>query len=824
MATDRAGLRERLQAALGTTYAIERELGGGGMSHVFVAAETALGRRVVVKVLPPDSAASVSAARFRREIAVAARLQHPHIVPLLSTGEMDGIPYFTMPFVEGESLRVRVARSGELPAGEAVRILREIASALTYAHGHGVVHRDIKPDNVLLSGDVAMVTDFGVARALSAATLSDHGATTSIGVAIGTPGYMAPEQASADPALDHRADVYAFGVLAYEVLSGSPPFAGRSVQATLAAHIVEAPEPITKRRPGLPPALAALVMQCLEKRPCDRPQSAAELVRALDALGSPSGDAHVAAGRRSAPGARRIGVLAVGVGLLLAAGVAVVRRTGSPTAKATLPPTAVEVPATSLAVLPLANIGGDTADEYFAQGMADELTGALARVPGLRVASRTTAAGVQRRRPDADAREVGRLLGVSAVLEGAVRRAPGRLRLTAQLTSVENGLLLWAETYERGMQDVFVVQDDIARSIVAALRPRLALQHGVRLGVQPAHDRDATVGPIAVAGTRDVEAHELYLRGRYLWARRTRLEEATALLRGAIARDSNYAQAYAALAALYVTLPDWTLARVDTTSLRAIAYARRALALDATLGEAHAALGGTYVNQGRIADAEREFQLALAADDGDATTHMWYGFLLAGRGRSEEALRELRRAHELDPLAPNILGNYAQALATAGQPEEAERRLRAAVATEPALWLGYLQLAGVLVAAGRAPEAAAYADSGLRLGGAAATKHQNALGVAGLAYARSGRSGEARRALARVRALGTRDDKGIWSQAEAMILVGLGQPDSALAALRREVERGHVAMLQYVAIIPSLAVLRDDPRYAELYRQARFRP
>ena len=806
-----AGLRAQLQDALGGTYTLERELGGGGMSRVFVAEDTRLGRRVVVKVLPPDSAASISVARFRREIAVAARLQHPHIVPLLSTGDMGGVPFFTMPFVEGESLRVRLAQHGELPAGEAVRLLREIASALAHAHERGVIHRDIKPDNVLLCGAVAMVTDFGVARALSAATHAEHGATTSVGVAIGTPGYMAPEQASADPLLDHRADIYAFGVLAYEVLSGNPPFAGRSMQATLAAHVVEEPELITRRRPGLAPALAALVMHCLAKRPCDRPQSAAELVRALDTIGPPSGDTRAERGRR-------LSVLAVAVGLLLlsaAVGVVVARRAGSHAEDITRPP-AAGVAATSLAVLPLANIGGDTANEYFAQGMADELTGALARVPGLRVASRATAAGMQRRRPDADAREVGRLLGVGAVLEGAVRRAPGRLRLTAQLTSVDDGLVLWAETYERGVQDVFVVQDDIARAIVAALRSRL--------GPQLAGAADSTVAGIAVAGTRDVEAHELYLRGRHLWARRTRLEEATALLRGAIARDTNYAQAYAALAALYVTLPDWTLARVDTTSRRAIQYARRALALDATLFEAHAALGGTYMNLGRIADAEREFRLAIAADGGDATAHMWYGFLLAARGHSEEALRELRRAHELDPLAPNILGNYAQALATAGRAQEAERRLRAAIATEPALWLGYYQLAGVLVAVGRTAEAEAYADTGLRLGGAAAGKHQMALGVAGLAYARNGHPEEARRVLARVRALGTHDDKGIWSQAEAMILVGLGAPDSALTALRREVDRGRVAMLQYVAITPSLAELRDDPQYVELFRRARLRP
>lgn len=241
-------VRDALQDALGGDYAIDREISGGGMSRVFVATETALGRKVVIKVLPGEMAGHVSAGRFKREIALAAHLQHPHIVPLLTAGEVGTLPYFTMPFIRGESLRARLAKEGELPVADAVRILREVASALEYAHEAGVVHRDIKPDNVLLSGGSAMVTDFGVAKALTASATEGEGQITSLGVAIGTPVYMAPEQASADPTVDHRADVYALGVLAYEVLTGAPPFAGRSAAALLAAHVTEAPEPASKRR------------------------------------------------------------------------------------------------------------------------------------------------------------------------------------------------------------------------------------------------------------------------------------------------------------------------------------------------------------------------------------------------------------------------------------------------------------------------------------------------------------------------------------------------------------------------------------------------
>src|SRR5687768_382990 len=255
------------------------------MSRVFVARDLSLGRDVVVKVLPPDMAAAVSVQRFNREIQLAARLQHPHIVPLHATGEIAGLPFFTMPFVEGDSLRAHLLRQGELPLPECVRILRDVATALAYAHRHGVVHRDIKPENVLLTSGSAVVTDFGVGKALSASTTGVGSDTlTTHGVAVGTPAYMSPEQAAADPNIDHRSDIYSWGILAYEMITGQPPFSGRSPGALIAAQIAEAAEPIERKRPTVPHALGGLVMRCLAKRPADRPQSADELVSALDAL------------------------------------------------------------------------------------------------------------------------------------------------------------------------------------------------------------------------------------------------------------------------------------------------------------------------------------------------------------------------------------------------------------------------------------------------------------------------------------------------------------------------------------------------------------
>jgi tetratricopeptide (TPR) repeat protein len=277
---------QRLSEALGTGFRIERELGGGGMSRVFLAEDVALTRKVVIKVLPPEMAASVNQDRFRREIQLAARLQHPHVVPLLSANASGDLLWYVMPYIEGESLRAKLAR-GELPVPEAVRLLREITDALAYAHEQGVVHRDIKPDNVMVSRGHALVTDFGVAKAVSES--GSGSSLTSLGVALGTPAYMAPEQASADPHVDHRADLYALGAVGYEMLAGRPPFSGGSPQALLMAQVTQAPEPVSLHRPSVPPALASVVMRCLEKRAADRWQSAAEIIPHLDAALTPSG-------------------------------------------------------------------------------------------------------------------------------------------------------------------------------------------------------------------------------------------------------------------------------------------------------------------------------------------------------------------------------------------------------------------------------------------------------------------------------------------------------------------------------------------------------
>ncbi|MEO7963886.1 MAG: serine/threonine-protein kinase [Gemmatimonadaceae bacterium] len=426
-------VQERLQASLGPAYALERELGGGGMSRVFVAYERSLGRRVVVKVLSLELASGASVDRFEQEITLAARLQHPHIVPLLSAGETtsaaDGantirLPYFTMPLIEGESLRSRLTRVGEFSIPEALRLLRELASALAYAHARGIVHRDIKPENILLTEQHALITDFGVAKALSASTASGSKGLTSVGVALGTPAYMAPEQAAGDPTTDHRADIYAFGLVAYELLTGRGPFAGRPPSALIAAHMTESPEAVGKRRTGVPISFAALVMRCLEKRPADRPQRAEEILRELDGI-------HVFGA--SEHGAR------------------------------------------SMAVLPMVNTSGDPENEHFSDGLTDELIGAFSTVDGITVTGRTSSFALKGK--GLSVRAISDLLNVAHILEGSVRRAGERLKVRVQLVNADGGVL-WSGSFDRRLEDVFAVQEEIAQAVVRALQVQLGAARG----------------------------------------------------------------------------------------------------------------------------------------------------------------------------------------------------------------------------------------------------------------------------------------------------------------------------------------------------------
>ena len=429
-----AELRDQLQDSLGSAYRLERELGGGGMSRVYVAHDVALDRKVVVKVISPELSAGVNVERFRREIHLAAKLQHPHIVPVLSAADAAGLPYYTMPYIEGQSLRQRLEGGKALPTGEAIAILRDVARALAFAHEQGIVHRDIKPDNVLLAGGSATVSDFGIAKAISSARGRDEGETlTLVGTSIGTPSYMAPEQVAADPTSDHRVDIYAFGAMSYEALSGRPPFHGKSQQQVLTAHLTETPTPLAERNPQVPAPLAALVMQCLAKSPADRPQTASEIVRDLEAIGSGSTGARPALARRSrvvlAGGAVALAVVAIVAGRNL------------------LSSDAPQLDRGVMAVVPFRIATADPSLHYLREGMLDLLAAKLTGEGGLRATEPRTLLAAWRGAlggddgdlAQAEALSVARDLGAGSLLLGDVVGTPTRLVLNASLLGVPAG-------------------------------------------------------------------------------------------------------------------------------------------------------------------------------------------------------------------------------------------------------------------------------------------------------------------------------------------------------------------------------------------------
>lgn len=457
-----------MRAELGDAYVIEREL-DGGMSCVFVAEDRDLARRVVIKVLHPHLAASVSVERFRREILTVAALQHPHIVGVLRTGTAAGLPYFIMPYVDGESLAKRLT-AGPMPVRDAVAILKDVARALAFAHERGVVHRDIKPGNVLLAGGSAMVTDFGVAKALSSARRTGpeptaHGLTTD-GASIGTLLYMAPEQAAADPDIDGRADIYSLGVTAYEMLTGAPPFAGLSARAMLAARMSMLPPAISTVRSDVPAELNDLIMRCLATDPADRPASAQELVDALEQPGVVSGEFLKAA----RPRMRRRGLAGIAAGLALiaivGAGVATSRNhLGN---SRSLAAATMTTPLGEIAVVPFVDLGSNAADSSVAIGITNAVADNLTRSAHLKVISPTASAALVR----------GIRAGTASVsksppqllLEGTVQREGSKLRVTARLSNASDGVMRWADVYDRDGRDLFKVTDDIAAAIVASIK------------------------------------------------------------------------------------------------------------------------------------------------------------------------------------------------------------------------------------------------------------------------------------------------------------------------------------------------------------------
>jgi eukaryotic-like serine/threonine-protein kinase len=745
-------LAARLQAALGPSFAIERQLGGGGMSQVYLVADAALSRRIVVKILPPNPAAKVQAERFRREIQIAAGLQHPCIVPVLTTGFMDDVPYYSMPFVAGESLRAKLATGQLLPLSRAVRALRDVASAVAHAHEHGVAHRDLKPDNVLLSSGYAVVTDFGIAKAVSSAHEGEDHELTSHGMTVGTPAYMAPEQASADPGADHRVDIYSLGVMAFEVLTGQRPITGRTAQDLLVGHITKPPAQITDRRTDLPPSLASLVMRCLAKAPGERP-SAVEVVDTLDAVTSAAG-------------------------------------TGTSTTTPTTPtPQIAALP--SIAVLPFVNLTGSTDDDYLADGIAEEILNSLARLRTMHVAARSSSFAF--RGSSIDLRAVGDRLGVRAVLEGSIRRSGKRLRVSVQLADVTNGFQLWSNRYDRQDEDVFEIEDQIAASVVETLKVTLVNTPG---------------SPFAGKRTTNLEAYKLYLRGRHAWNQvGPGIDQALDLFEQALELDPHFALAHAGIADVFIAAGIFeTMPPTEAFPLAHMA-AERARTLDESLSEAHASLGAINLfYEWKFSAARAELERAVGLNPSNVNAYNWLALFHALRGDADTALEWARRGVKIDPLAAPASYGELFTLFVARRYGEAIQCAERVLQLNPAYVEGYRCLGSCLLARGHTGPGLDALRQAVKIGGSYAWAVANLAS----ALAQLGNVDEAEQLLAQ---LETRS-KAEWVSPMTLgvVYAALGRTDEALAAIERSFEQRDCWIVA-LGVEPAYDVLRGNPRF-----------
>ena len=644
-----------LGAGLADRYSIDRELGSGGMATVYLAQDLRHDRRVAIKVLRDELTESLGRERFLREIRLAAKLTHPHILPLYDSGEANGLLYFVMPVMEGQTLRDRLRQEGQLPVDAATRIASEVADALDYAHRNDVVHRDIKPENILLHEGHAMVADFGVGKAILAATV-DSATATQLGVVVGTPAYMSPEQAAGD-AIDGRSDLFALGCVLYEMLTGEAPFTGPTMQAVIAKRFHHTPPAVTATRPGVTAAVSRTIERLLEKDPAARIATGALTVSALHSQHTPA-----PAPRRTDP---------------------------------------------SVAVLPFANMSASADDAYFADGITEEIINVLAQIDGLRVAARTSCFAFKDRNDDL--RVVGEKLGVRHVLEGSVRKAGPRLRITAQLITAADGYHVWSERYDRELVDVFALQDEIASAIAAKLQ----------LSLLDAPGRGETR-----AGPRSVEAYELLLRGRVLLAQRGRaILDALPCFERAIALDPELVEAYALLGDAFRLKWIYGMAPAAETVPRVSAAVERALTLDPENGQALT----TLANVASVHDLDIEAAVALA-DRVLARQPLHVqalcerAFVLALRAdtsaqRLAQALHHLRTARRADPLNAWAAALEALSLSCVGLNEEALREARQAVALDPQAFTGRWALVWTLSHVGRDDDAMAAAHQALPMSG-----------------------------------------------------------------------------------------------------------
>ncbi len=755
------------QQALADRYRIERELGVGGMARVYLARDLKHDRLVAVKVMLPEVAASFGAERFLREIQLAARLTHPHILPLLDSGTADGVPFYVMPFVDGEDIRAWLDRDGRLGVADAVQIAREVADALNYAHAADVLHRDVKPENILMLAGHAVMLDFGVARAMSASMEEDASADgEAAGMAVGTPAYMSPEQAAGEAGIDGRSDQYGLGLMLWEMLAGEQPFTGPTVQAVIAKRFFEVPAPIDTKRPEVPPHVVDALTRSLASDPADRFATAGAFAKEL--------------GRATA------------------------------TAPA---PTAPAFP--SIAVLPFTNIGQDPENAFLADGIADEVISALGRLRTLQVAARTSSYAFRGKTDDLAS--IGTALKVAHVLEGSVQRGGARIRVKVALLRVADGQQLWNAQFDRLLDDVFAIQDEISASISGALETTLVSGAPGAPGA-PAVAAHAPMTRAAAPAT-DVETYQLYLKGRFQWNRRTEegLSEAVALFLAATERDPQFAPAFAGLADSYVVLGTYGARAPHEVMPMARDMARKALAIDPSLAEPHAALGMVAASyEHDWAAAEASFARAVTLAPAYATAYQWRAVALwVPLARFDDAMADIAQAQTLDPLSLAISATAGIVLALAGRCDDAIARHGQTLALAPKFGMAHFFLAQAQLGAGLVAEAEESVTQAIDLTGG--SPEMFTLGaLVSAAMGDRARAQDVRDGL-----LGLRDERYVGASLIARAHLASGAPDEAIAWLQRAVNERDADVI-YLGARHEYAPLLSSSAFTDLLEQLKL--
>ena len=725
----------RLESALAGRYRIEREIGRGGMATVYLADDVKHHRHVALKVLHSELASTIGPDRFLREVDVVASLNHPRILPLYDSGDANGFLFFVMPYVQGESLRVTMDREKQLRLEDALTVVRQVASALGFAHARGIVHRDVKPENIMLHEGEAMVADFGIALVLTAA----NDRITERGYVVGTPAYMSPEQSLSESDVDARSDIYSLACVLYEMLAGEPPYTAPNAQALLAKRLVDPVPSVRRVRAAVPANVDQALVKALAKTAADRFVSVSAFADAL-----------------SAPAVPQTGVIAV---------------------------------------LPFVNLSTDPENEYFADGITEDVIAHLSKMRALRVISRTSV--MPFKKSAESLKQIGAKLGATTLVEGSVRRSGDRVRVVAQLIDAESDQYLWSDTYDRRITDIFEIQTDVALQIAAALKAELTVDEHARLRKEP---------------TVDVEAYKLFLQGRHWYVLYTTaaMRQAISYFERAIAIDPSYALAYASMAIAYTEIAEIGAVPPSEAFPRAREAATRALELDPMLAEAHSTVAYLKLCDFDWAGAERGFKRALELNPNSADTYDLYGRLCSAQRRFDEAIALLHRAQEMDPLAHRL--DVATTLLRAGRYTEAAIRAESALAFEPELDRAHATLGWALLKNGNP-------DAGLAaLERAVALSPGTTQWIAqlGLAYGLTGHTDKAREILRQLESEATR---GYVSPYQLVFVhTGLGEYDRALDLLEHSVQE-HAGAAYGINGSFLLAPLQSHPRFRALLRK-----